>query len=116
MTTIQDKIKSYFPYQFTAGQQQAIDDIRSDLASGVVMSRLLHSDVGSGKTAVMLYACIGCALQGRRSVIFAPTTILSEQHSNTLRSMGWSDTQLLLAGDKDNGAMITIGTHTVLNS
>ena len=110
------QILSYFPFEFTVGQQHAIDDIRSDLASGRVMTRLLHSDVGSGKTAVMLYACIGCALQGHRSVIFAPTTILSEQHSNTLKNMGWSNTQLLLAGDKDNGALITIGTHTILNS
>lgn len=116
MCDIQDKIQSYFPFEFTDGQRQAVGDIRSDLASGKVMSRLLHSDVGSGKTAVMLYACIGCALQGRRSIIFAPTTILAEQHSNTLKGMGWFDTQLLLAGDKDNGALITIGTHTILNA
>ena len=116
MTEIEKKIRSYFPFQFTDGQQQAVEEIRQDLASGRVMSRLLHSDVGSGKTAVMLYACIGCALQGHRSIIFAPTTILSEQHSNTLKNMGWSDAQLLLAGDEDNGALITIGTHTVLNS
>lgn len=109
-------IKSYFPYQFTDGQNQAIVDIKSDMSSGKQMQRLLQADVGMGKSAVMFYIAIGCSLQKIRSLILVPTTILAQQHTDVLQSMGVKNVQLLLSGNQDNGAMITISTHTALNN
>jgi len=41
-----------FPFAATNAQQRAIDAILKDFRQGHAMSRLLHGDVGSGKTAV----------------------------------------------------------------
>jgi len=109
------QILSYSPYSLTQGQKQAIDDIRQDLRSGHTMNRLLQADVGAGKSAVIFYVAMACAQQGHRSLIIVPTSILSQQHANTLKSFGWSDYQLLQAGEKNNGAAITISTHAALN-
>lgn len=118
MTDTQEKILSYFPFEFTAGQQQAIDDIRSDLVSGRVMTRLLHADVGAGKSAVMFFAAMGCALRGKRTLILAPTTILADQHYQTLKGMGWDDVKLTHAGgsNETTDAHIIIGTHSILHA
>lgn len=116
MYNIHEKIQSYFPYQFTMGQEQAIDDIRNDLVSGKQMQRLLHADVGAGKSTVIFYVAIGCALQNKRSLILVPTSILALQHFETLKKMGWGDIQLLTPGDKDQRNAITISTHIALNN
>jgi len=110
----QDKIKSYFPYQFTTGQRQAVDDIRGDLASGTVMQRLLHADVGAGKSAVAFYCAMGLALRGKRTLILAPTTLLSQQHLDTLKGMGWKDVGLF-DGPHTWSTRIIIGTHAILH-
>jgi len=41
-----------FPFQATNAQKKAIESIERDFRKGYAMSRLLHGDVGSGKTAV----------------------------------------------------------------
>ena len=40
-----------FPFEFTAGQKQAVNDIYENIKSPTRMNRLLQGDVGSGKTA-----------------------------------------------------------------
>ncbi|MGD2161605.1 MAG: ATP-dependent DNA helicase RecG [Anaerolineales bacterium] len=72
------------PYQLTAAQQQAVEDIRSDMASGTPMNRLLQGDVGSGKTVVAAVGVgIACA-NGSQAALMAPTSILADQHYRTL--------------------------------
>jgi ATP-dependent DNA helicase RecG len=44
------------PFPLTGAQRRAIDELRADLASPLPMNRLLHGDVGSGKTVVALSA------------------------------------------------------------
>lgn len=68
------------PFTLTGAQQRAIEDIKSDLASGTPMNRLLQGDVGSGKTIVAALAIAIVALQGAQSALMAPTSILAEQH------------------------------------
>jgi len=67
-----------------------------------------------GKSAVIYYTCIGCALRGHRSIIFAPTILLAEQHFHNLIDMGWDDVQLYTAGCDDQGAAVTVSTHAIL--
>ena len=76
-----------FPYALTGAQQRVITEIRADIGSTRPMNRLLQGDVGSGKTAVAATALAIASLNGRQSVIMAPTGILAEQH---FRSIGQS--------------------------
>ena len=48
------RIVAALPYSLTPSQQRAVDDIIADLAQPNRMLRLLHGDVGSGKTVVAL--------------------------------------------------------------
>src|SRR5207302_3614069 len=46
------------PFTLTAAQRRTIDELRADLAAPCPMNRLLHGDLGSGKTAVALSAML----------------------------------------------------------
>ncbi len=72
------------PFTLTQAQQNAIQDIRNDLASGQPMNRLLQGDVGSGKTIVAATAAAIIANDGSQSALMAPTGILAEQHYQSL--------------------------------
>jgi len=111
-------IKSYFPYEFTDDQEYSLSAIRGGLSNGAVMQRLIHGEVGSGKTAVAFYAAMLVALNSKRTIIMAPTTILAQQHYDTLRGTGWDDVDLFgTAHYTDIGPFsnIIIGTHALLN-
>lgn len=70
--------------RLTADQVVAVDAIRSDLASGRPMMRLVQGDVGSGKTAVAALAMAFVADAGGQSALLAPTDLLARQHAATL--------------------------------
>lgn len=72
------------PFTLTEGQQAAWKDIKADLASEKVMSRLVQGDVGSGKTAVAELAMFAAAKCGFQSVMMAPTELLAKQHLASL--------------------------------
>lgn len=76
------------PYSLTGAQQRVLDELRTDLASGAPMNRLLQGDVGSGKTVVAALAVAMVARHGAQSAVMAPTSILAEQHyKNFLRQL-----------------------------
>lgn len=81
---IDSRIRRLFPFQFTAGQDKAIRDISSDLASGRAMHRLLQADVGAGKTAIAVYAMLVAVAAGHQAVLMAPTELLASQHWQTI--------------------------------
>ncbi len=70
--------------RLTADQVTAVKAIRSDLASGRPMMRLVQGDVGSGKTAVAALAMAFVADTGGQSALLAPTDLLARQHALTL--------------------------------
>ncbi len=75
------------PFTLTSAQQRALEDLRADLAAERPMNRLLEGDVGSGKT-VLAAAGIGIAAEnGAQSAFMAPTSILAEQHYQTLLAL-----------------------------
>ena len=73
------------PFQLTPAQQRCLDEIHRDMASGNPMNRLLHGDVGSGKTVVAFAAMLRAVESGRQAVLMAPTQILAEQHARSAR-------------------------------
>lgn len=70
------------PFTPTPGQTAALADLRSDLRSAAPMYRLLHGDVGSGKTAVALVASLAVIADGAQALWFAPTAVLARQHAD----------------------------------
>lgn len=111
------EIMSYFPYDFTDDQDNTTTDIIHDLTSCVPMQRLIHGEVGSGKTAVAFYTAMLAALNDKRTLILAPTTILAQQHYDTLKGMGWNDVAHYMPPQAFYGQKrIIIGTHAMLNN
>jgi len=119
------------PFTLTSVQQKAIADIRTDLASGKPMNRLLQGDVGSGKTVVAALAAAMITSNGAQAAIMAPTSILAEQHyrsfTNLLKDILQPEEIRLLVGDTpeaekedirnglaNNTIKIVIGTHAVI--
>jgi RecG-like helicase/REP element-mobilizing transposase RayT len=68
------------PFPLTAAQQRSIAEIQADLAAPRAMNRLLHGDVGSGKTLVAMSAMLLTVEAGYQAALMAPTQILAEQH------------------------------------
>lgn len=120
------------PFQLTTAQQRCLEEIHRDMASGNPMNRLLHGDVGSGKTVVAFAAMLRAVESGRQAVLMAPTQILAEQHARNARK--WleplglrvalrtgskredGDGVELMRGKKSSGKTeIVIGTHALLH-
>ncbi len=120
------------PFQLTAAQQHCLDEIHRDMASTAPMNRLLHGDVGSGKTVVAFAAMLRAVESGRQAVLMAPTQILAEQHARNARK--WleplglrvalrtgnkredgDDFELMRGKISTGKAEIVIGTHALLH-
>ncbi len=78
--TLMQRLHDSLPYALTGAQQRAIAEIRRDMASPHSMNRLLHGDVGSGKTLVALSAMLLAVEAGTQAALMAPTQVLAEQH------------------------------------
>jgi len=72
------------PFEPTADQLEAFDEIEADLDSGQPMQRLLMGEVGSGKTVVAVYSMLRALEAGYQAALMAPTETLAEQHAITL--------------------------------
>jgi len=78
------RIVATLPYSLTPSQERAVADIIADLAQPNRMLRLLHGDVGSGKTVVALLAAATVIEAGRQAAFMAPTELLARQHFSTI--------------------------------
>ncbi|MCH2160962.1 MAG: ATP-dependent DNA helicase RecG [Phycisphaerales bacterium] len=103
--TIDQRIRARLPFALTADQDTACKDIAGDLADHVPMNRLLQGDVGSGKTAVALYAMLLAAAHDQQAVLLAPTELLAEQHHASI-------TRML----KDSNVQVDLFTGTLANA
>ena len=75
------------PFEPTAAQTRAFDAIQADMRSPARMTRLLHGDVGAGKTFVAALAAAQAVEAGTQAAIMAPTEILARQHAKTLAQL-----------------------------
>ncbi|MHC4267100.1 MAG: ATP-dependent DNA helicase RecG [Planctomycetota bacterium] len=82
-SNVENHIYKLFPFELTKSQQKVIREIHEDMCSERPMNRLLQGDVGSGKTAVAVYALLSAVANGFQTAFMAPTEILAEQHYRT---------------------------------
>jgi transcription-repair coupling factor (superfamily II helicase) len=75
-----------FPFDETADQARAIDDVNKDLESDRPMDRLVCGDVGFGKTEVAIRAAFRVAMAGKQVALLCPTTVLAQQHFRTFEA------------------------------
>lgn len=81
---MQSDFERRFPYDETADQLRAVDEIKGDMEKPYPMDRLLCGDVGFGKTEVALRAAFKCVADGKQCAVLVPTTILALQHYRTI--------------------------------
>jgi ATP-dependent DNA helicase RecG len=118
-----ERYRAALPFELTEHQEVAIADIDRDLARPTPMQRLLQGDVGSGKTAVALYALLRAVECGYQGALMAPTETLAEQHFLTVeelcRDLGVTCGLLTSSVGKRvreaaAGASILVGTHALI--
>ena len=80
-------LSELLPFALTGDQERALEAIDADLALPRPMQRLLMGEVGSGKTAVALYALLRAVEHGYQAALMAPTETLAEQHFATLQTL-----------------------------
>ena len=117
------------PFSLTGAQERSFDEIRTDLAKRIPMSRLLEGDVGSGKTVVAALAARIAAASNAQTALMAPTELLAEQHARSLATLftnGGPTHALLtssvtgerrreiLAGLADGSIDVAVGTHALV--
>jgi transcription-repair coupling factor (superfamily II helicase) len=119
-----------FPFDETADQARAIDEVNRDLESPRPMDRLVCGDVGFGKTEIALRAAFRVAMAQKQVAILCPTTVLAQQHMRTFESrMGGyplaikalsrfqtkKEQEETLVGLREGRVDILIGTHRLLS-
>jgi ATP-dependent DNA helicase RecG len=78
---------SSLPFSYTPSQLEVLHEIRLDLEADRPMNRLVHGDVGCGKTIIALTTAVMAIESGYQSALMAPTEILAEQHYITAKNL-----------------------------
>lgn len=83
---------SLLPYQLTASQKVAINDVYRDMVLGKdgkvsPMARIIVGDVGCGKTVCASASAYITAKSGYQTALMVPTEILARQHYAELSSL-----------------------------
>ena len=120
-----------FGFEETADQRASIHAVIQDMISPRPMDRLVCGDVGFGKTEVALRAAFVAVHGGKQVAILAPTTLLAEQHYQTLvdrfgqwpvkvaelsRFRSAKEVRAAVEGIADGTVDIVVGTHKLLSS
>jgi len=89
------------PFVPTGAQKRAANQIWGRMAEPTQMQHLLMGDVGSGKTLVAALAILKTIEDGHQAAFMAPTSILAEQHYQSLSRLlaGFPVQIRLLLGD-----------------
>lgn len=85
--TLVERFLAQLPFELTAGQLRAWQEISADMATEVPMNRLLQGEVGSGKTVIAALAAITAVQNGCQAAFMAPTEVLAHQHFETLKKL-----------------------------
>ncbi len=124
-----EEFEAAFPYEETADQIAAIEDVLGDMQRGKPMDRLVCGDVGFGKTEVAVRAAFKAVMDGKQVAVLVPTTVLCAQHEETFRKRfdGYpvrveslsrfrspKEQKAVVQGMADGSVDVVVGTHRLL--
>jgi len=122
------ELSATLPFTLTQAQQRVIKQVLTDLAKPEPQYRLIHGDVGSGKTVVAAAALLAAARAGRQAAMMAPTEVLAEQDwavvaellepfgikpTLLIGSSAEADKQAIRAGLASGEIDCVVGTHAL---
>jgi ATP-dependent DNA helicase RecG len=81
------RMQSLLAFRLTAAQERVLGEVAADLGQTRPAYRLIHGEVGSGKTVVAAGALLAAAEAGLQAALMAPTEILAEQHAARLEQL-----------------------------
>jgi len=126
----QNEFEDAFPFEETVDQLRAISETKRDMESERPMDRLICGDVGFGKTEVAIRAVFKAVMGGKQAALMAPTTILAQQHYQTLRERmseypvtiellsrfrTHAEQRRVLVGLADGSIDVVVGTHRLVS-
>jgi transcription-repair coupling factor (superfamily II helicase) len=115
----------------TEDQEESINSMLDDMASGKMMDRLLSADVGFGKTEVAMNGMFIAWKNGYQSMMVAPTTLLSSQHFKSMqdrfgkydikigkldRFTSAKEKKALLTALEEGSVDMVVGTHALIKT
>lgn len=124
-----DVFQTYLPFKLTKSQIQVMKEILTDIKEGKIINRMVHGEVGSGKTVVAVFALWLFSRLGYQTALLAPTEILAEQHyinwqkffleqnipvALLVGALDESEKKKMRVGVKRGEIKVLIGTHALL--
>lgn len=125
----QIEFEAAFPFEETEDQVRCIEEVKKDMERPVPMDRLICGDVGYGKTEIAMRAAFKAVSAGKQVAFLAPTTILAEQHYESLterlesfpvnvkmmsRLVSKAEQRKTLAAVEEGSVDLLIGTHRII--
>ncbi len=125
-----ERIAARIPFTLTGDQAAAVAALRQRLRGPAPAGVLLQGDVGTGKTAVAVWAALAVLAHGAQVAFLAPTEVLAEQHHAAIaRWLAGSDVRVSLltnalreperreldAALQRGGPHLVFGTHALLS-
>ncbi len=124
-----EEFTAALPFELTGAQRRVIREVQADLVKPEPANRLIHGEVGAGKTVVAAFAMFVAGRNGYQSAVMVPTEILAEQHhrvlSELLGPLGFEPVLLIgsLKGAEKRQqqeriargeALVVVGTHALI--
>lgn len=128
-TLVKEFYEHHLPFTLTNSQVKVLHEIYEDLKKGKQMNRLLHGDVGSGKTIVAFITMLFALDSNAQACLMAPTEILADQHYQGLKkfadllginigkltgSTKKKDRDVIHRELLDGSMQIIVGTHALI--
>jgi transcription-repair coupling factor (superfamily II helicase) len=128
-TEWQTEFEAAFPFDETPDQLSCIEAVKADMEKPIPMDRMICGDVGYGKTEIAIRAAFKAVTGGKQVAILAPTTILAEQHFETItgrmknypvntamlsRFIGKKEQTNIRQGLREGKIDLVVGTHRLL--
>lgn len=122
-------LRDLLPFELSDEQNNAVTDITTRMARDVSLNHLLLGDVGTGKTAVALFALVAAASAGNQVAMMGPTEVLVRQYAQSVGTyltqlgISWAiltgstpdaEREAILRALQDNTLLVVLGTHALL--